>query len=271
MEWAEMLNEMYWYFLTVSFLFGAITGSFLNVVIYRLPTQGMSIVKPRSFCPSCKKPIAGYDNIPLFSYLLLQGKCRHCQTKIGIRYFCIELLTGLFALGLFHLAFGVEMFAPHVALIYFVFICAMICISFIDIDLFIIPDLISLPAIPIGLACSFFMPQGFVSSLIGAAIGAGALEAVRRGYYLVTKTEGMGVGDIKLMGMIGAFLGWQAAPFSIMVGSLAGLVYGIIFVILPGKGRKTQIPFGPFLAFGAVLYIFIGPQVVDWYFSMFRG
>lgn len=267
-EWTEIINQVYWFFLLFSFLFGASIGSFLNVVIYRLPTEDKSIVKPRSFCPSCKTPIAAYDNIPLISYLLLGGKCRHCSAKINSRYFLVELMTGAFAVAFFHLAFKVGRFHPLAALVYFVFTCAMIVITFIDIDLKIIPNVISLPGIPLGLACSFFMPHSFLSSLFGILIGAGTLLAIALGYYFITKREGMGLGDVKLMGMIGAFLGWKAVPFTMLAGSMVGLLYGILPVVFAKKGRFHQIPFGPFLAFGAVVYIFYGPEIMDWYLSL---
>ncbi len=277
-DWNQAIVEMYWYFATISFVLGAAIGSFLNVVIYRLPSKDMSIVKPRSFCPSCKTPIAAYDNIPLLSYLLLGGKCRHCKKKISSRYFLIELVTALFSLAFFHLAFGLNKFPPHVALVYFIFSSAMIVITFIDIDLKIIPNEISIPGIPIGLACSFLMPQThgagtspFISSLIGMVLGGGVLWAVGAGYYLITKKEGMGFGDVKLMGMVGAFLGWQSIPFTLLTGSFFGLLYAIPFVIIPKKGRYHQIPFGPFLAAGAVLYIFFGPQIMNAYLDLFRG
>ena len=266
-----VIDHDYPFFVFVAFLFGISIGSFLNVVIYRLPTKGMSLAKPRSFCPSCKTPIAAYDNIPLASFLILGAKCRHCGVKISWRYFFVELMTGLFAVSFLHLSFATETFHPLVGLIYFVFVCAMIVISFIDYDLKIIPNRISLPGIPIGLACSFVMPQGFVSSLIGAALGAGLLLSIAYGYYFLTKVEGMGLGDIKLMGMIGAFLGWQAVPFTMFVGSFVGLIIGLLFVTLRGKGRYYQIPFGPFLAFGAVAYIYVGPQILQRYFSLLGG
>ena len=270
-DWTMIVDQMYGYFMFIAFLFGASIGSFLNVVIYRLPTEGLSIVKPRSFCPSCKKPIAAYDNIPLLSYLLLRGRCRHCKVHISLRYFSIELMTALFALVYFHLAFHGAKFHPLVSLVYFVFTCSLIVISFVDIDLKIIPNAISLPGIPIGLACSFLMPQGFVSSLIGAALGSGILLAVAYGYYFLTKVEGMGFGDIKLMGMIGAFLGWKAVPFTLFAGSLVGLVIGVFFIVYRRKGRYYQIPFGPFLALGAITYIFVGPMILERYFSIMGG
>lgn len=284
-DWTTAINDIYWYFATISFIFGAAIGSFLNVVIYRLPVEDKSIVKPRSFCPSCKTPIAAYDNIPLISYVLLRAKCRHCNKKIGFRYFLIELMTAGFALAFFHMAFGLHKFPPHVALIYFLFTCAMIVITFIDIDLKIIPNQISLPGIPLGLAFSFLMPppdntlfssfaplpQTFVSSLVGMVIGGGVLWGVGAGYFLLTKKEGMGFGDVKLMAMVGAFLGWLSVPFTLLCGSFFGLVYAIPFVVLPKKGRYHQIPFGPFLAAGAVLYIFFGPELINAYLDLFRG
>jgi len=270
-DWTQTVYEIYWYWLAVSFILGAALGSFFNVVIYRLPNPELSIVKPRSFCPSCKTDIAAYDNLPLLSYILLKGKCRHCGIRISPRYFLIELLTGLVALLFFHLSFGGGLFHPAHGLVYCIFTMAMIIITFIDIDLQIIPNSISIPGIPIGLACSLFMPQGFISSLIGAAIGAGFLLAIGYGYYFLTKQVGLGLGDVKLMGMIGAFLGWEAVPFTMFFGSFIGLLYSIPFVIMQGKGRKHKIPFGPFLAGGAITYIFFGKWVMNYLFIPIGG
>lgn len=270
MDVVQIINDIYWYFLISSFLIGACIGSFLNVVIYRLPDPEKSIVKPRSFCPSCKTPIAGYDNIPIFSFLLLKGQCRHCGQRIGFRYPLIEAMTGGFAVAYFHLSFAHKLWPYHVGFIYFILTCALIAITFIDIDLQIIPNIISLPGIPIGLACSFIMPHGFINALIGMVLGAGTLWLIGWIYLLATKREGMGFGDVKLMGMLGAFLGWVSIPFTFMVASLLGLLVGVPYIIKRNEGTRTPIPFGPFLAFGAVLYIFAGLEIIDWYFELFR-
>lgn len=266
-EIMESIREIYWYFASVSFLFGAAIGSFLNVVIYRLPSEKMSIVKPRSFCPVCKNNIAAYDNIPLLSYIFLRGKCRHCSVKISPRYFLIELVTALFALLYFHLTVQVGFFQPIAAIVYFFFTCALLVVTFVDLDLQIIPNQISLPGIPIGIALSFVMPHSIWDSIIGAALGSGVLLSVAYGYLFIAKKEGMGMGDVKLLAMIGAFLGWPAVPFSLLLASFIGTVVGVVFLLLSGKGREYRIPFGPFLSVGAVGYIFFGPQLIRWYFG----
>ncbi len=242
---------------------GMCVGSFLNVCIHRLP-QGTSIVSPPSACPKCGASIRWYDNIPVISYLLLRGRCRGCKTHISIRYPIVELITGLFAL-ITWMQFGLT----PAALIYFAFIAAMLVITFIDIDLQIIPDVISLPGIPIGFAASFLLPDiGWLNSLIGIAAGGGILYAVMWGYQAITGKAGMGFGDVKLLAMIGAFIGWKGVLFTIMSSSFFGTVVGGILMLKSGKGLKTRIPFGPFIAAGGILYLFLGPQIIHWYFGI---
>jgi leader peptidase (prepilin peptidase)/N-methyltransferase len=245
-------------------LVGLCFGSFLNVCIYRLPA-GRSIIRPASSCTGCNTPIRWYDNIPVISYLILGGRCRTCNTIISLRYPIVELLTGLFALGAW-LRFG-----PHPqTVVYFVFIAALLVITFIDIDHRIIPDAISLPGIPIGFILSFLLPQiGWRDSLLGIVIGGGSLFAVAWGYHRLTGKEGMGGGDIKLLGMIGAFIGWQGVLFTIMASSFTGTVVGLVLMLQSRKGMKTAVPFGPFLAIGAILYLFFGPQWIAWYLHRF--
>lgn len=245
-------------------LVGLCFGSFLNVCIYRLP-EGRSIVRPASSCTGCSTPIRWYDNIPVLSYLLLGGRCRTCHTTISPRYPIVELLTGLFALATW-LRFG-----PHTqTAVYFVFITALLVITFIDIDHRIIPDAISLPGIPIGFIFSFFLPHlGWRNSLLGIAIGGGFLFAVAWGYHLLTGKEGMGGGDIKLLGMIGAFIGWQGVLFTIIASSFTGTLVGLALMLRSRKGMKMAVPFGPFLAIGAILYLFFGPEWIAWYLHRF--
>jgi leader peptidase (prepilin peptidase) / N-methyltransferase len=262
----QIILPMYWYFLIVAGMFGAIIGSFLNVVIYRLPAENLSVVKPRSFCPECGNQIKWYDNLPLFSYWILRGKCRNCGASYSIRYFFVELTTAAFAVLFLHGVVGWKLFDPATGLIWFFLTCSLIAITFIDLDLQIIPNEISLPGIPIGLALSFFfMPHGIISSLIGVAVGGGILLVIAYSYLFITKKEGMGMGDVKLLAMLGAFLGWQAVPFTLFAASMVGTVVGVAFIIASGKGRHYRVPFGPFLSLGAVLYMFIGPFVIDWY------
>jgi len=246
-----------------AFVIGLCIGSFLNVCIYRIPAE-LSIVRPASACPGCGMPIRWYDNIPVISYLLLRGRCRTCNNSISPRYPMVELLCGLFALAV-TLRFGWHL----QSLIYFLFIAALLVITFIDIDHRIIPDVISLPGIPIGFAASFLLPQvTWQASLLGIIIGGGCLYAVAWGYRLVTGKDGMGGGDIKLLAMIGAFIGWQGVLFTIMASSFAGTVVGLIMMIQQRKGMKLAVPFGPFLAVGAILYLFWGPRLIQWYLGL---
>lgn len=231
--------------------------------IYRLPREE-SVISPGSHCRSCSTPLAWYDNIPLFSYLVRRGRCRVCGAQFSARYFWVELLTAALAV-LLVAQFGLSL----VALGYFVFAAALIVITFIDVDHQIIPDVISLPGILLGLLFSALSPQvTFRESLIGAGLGAGVLLTVALGYWAVTKREGMGGGDIKLLAMIGAFLGWQAIPFTLLVASCTGSVIGIATMIRRRADTRLALPFGPFLAFGAGCYLFIGEFLIAWYLGL---
>jgi leader peptidase (prepilin peptidase)/N-methyltransferase len=249
-----------------AFVLGAAVGSFLNVCICRLP-QHESVVSPPSRCPNCGHRIPFYDNIPIVSYLLLGGKCRSCRTRISPQYPLVELANGILTLFLF------TKFGPSVTfLVMFLFCSALVVITVIDLQHQIIPDVISLPGIVVGFASSFLLPWlTWQNSLIGIIAGGGSLLIVATGYELLTKKEGMGGGDIKLLAMMGAFLGWRAVPFIIFAGSLLGSVIGITLMLAQKKDSKLAIPFGPFLAFGAILYIFFGRQIIHWYFSLGRG
>ncbi|MBI5892443.1 MAG: prepilin peptidase [Deltaproteobacteria bacterium] len=246
-------------FVTV-FAFGASIGSFLNVCIYRIP-EGKSIISPPSSCPNCSNPIRFYDNIPIISYLILFGRCRNCKASISIQYPIVEALTGFFAvLILYYFGFTID------GLIYFLFIASLIVITFIDLKLQIIPDIISLPGIIVGFICSsFLLPTGFINSLLGIFLGGGSLFLVAYGYKKVAGIEGMGGGDIKLIAMVGAFLGWKAVIMTIFAGSFVGAIIGTIAMLIQGKDTKYAIPFGPFLALGAALYLFIGQDFINWY------
>jgi len=219
----------------------------------------MSILMPsRSFCPQCKSAIKFYDNIPVFSYIWLKGRCRSCKSSISLRYPLVELITGILAIAILFL-FGLTL----EGLVYFIFISSLLVITFIDIDHKIIPDIITLPGIPIGLLASFVLPaMTFISSLVGLLVGGGSLLLVAWVYSLITHKEGMGGGDIKLLGMIGAF-------FTIFAASLTGTLVGIIVMLQKGKNLKFAIPFGPFLSIGAMSYVFFGEKVVYWYLHSF--
>ena len=236
-----------------AFIFGAAIGSFLNVCIFRLPAK-TSIITPGSRCPHCLKPLRFYDNIPLISFILLRGKCRDCGGKISWRYPLVELLTAVFALMLF-LKFGLTLkfFA------FFIFVAVLIVITFIDLDHQIIPDIISLPGIPLFfLAAIFLVRIPWLEALLGLLIGGGILFAIAVVYELITKREGMGGGDIKLLAMIGGFLGWKSLMFVLFFSSFSGAIIGITAMIIKKQDMKYAVPFGPFLAAAAVAYIFWG-------------
>jgi leader peptidase (prepilin peptidase)/N-methyltransferase len=267
-----------WFLWAIAFCFGASLGSFLNVCIYRIPAD-QSVVSPGSRCPGCRTPIAWYDNVPVLSWMVLGGRCRRCHESIAARYPFVEAATGGLAL-LALWRFG----ATPAAAVAFAFTAALLLITFIDFDHFFIPDEVSLPGVLVGL-CVSALPGGIglADSAIGAAVGGGILWLVAWSYERTTGTEGMGLGDVKLLAMIGAFLGWQAIPVILIVASMGGSVAGVV-VIFGRRGRRqmarvgrifgwravptfarraarrTAIPFGPFLALGAVVALYV-PQV----------
>ncbi|MGC2062073.1 MAG: prepilin peptidase [Thermodesulfovibrionales bacterium] len=245
---------------------GLLIGSFLNVCIYRIP-RGQSIVFPSSHCTSCNTPIRPWDNIPVVSYILLGGKCRQCSSGISFRYPLIEALNALLYCAI------LWRYGPGwPSLIYGVLVSSLIVITFVDLDFQIIPDRITLTGIPIGLvAGSLFLPDpflradllGFKSSLAGFLVGGGFFYLVA-----VLSRGGMGGGDIKLMAMVGGLMGWKAVLLTTFIGSLTGSVIGIFLMLFKGKGRKTKVPFGPFLALGALATLFFGQEIMIWYLSL---
>jgi leader peptidase (prepilin peptidase)/N-methyltransferase len=251
------------------FMFGCIIGSFLNVVILRLPDPTGSIAFPPSHCPKCKTPLNWYENIPILSYLVLGGKCGHCKVRISAQYPIVELLTGLLAVAVIA-TFGLSL----TALGFFVFCAALVTIIWIDLHHQIIPDVISLPGIIFGFVFSFV--STFVTwqeSLIGLLAGGGIFYAVSYSYYLLRRQEGLGGGDIKLLAMLGAFLGWQSLLFIIFASSVTGTIAGLFAMRSQKKGGATRIPFGPFLAISGLFYLFFRPQVQQLftlYLDLFR-
>lgn len=259
-------------FVLAVFVLGAIVGSFLNVCIVRIP-KGESIVHPPSHCPACKTPIPFHDNIPLISYLFLRGRCRSCAETISPRYWVVELLMASLSTILYYeFGFGIAFFVG------FVLIAALIVISFIDLDVRIVPDIISLPGIALGLLISLIAryliddPTGMVpspfSALLGVLMGGGFLLALAWAYEFFTGVEGMGGGDIKLLAMIGAFLGWPSIPFTLFAASLTGSIVGLSFMITQGVGRRFALPFAPFLCVGALLYLFFSQELAYLYFPL---
>lgn len=243
-------------------LVGAAVGSFLNVCISRIP-EGVSIVFPASRCPSCGHPIRYYDNIPVVSYLLLKGKCRDCRGTISFRYPLVEIVTALFA-GLLFWKYGLTPAYPAV----FLFVCLLIVITLIDIDQQIIPHVLTLPGIPIfALLAVLLMGLPVVEAFLGIMIGAGVLYFVAVYYEALTGREGMGGGDVNLLALLGAFLGWKSLLFILLASSLMGAVVGIAVILLKGKDMRYAIPFGPFLCGAAVLYLFIGEDMTGLFFS----
>jgi leader peptidase (prepilin peptidase)/N-methyltransferase len=270
----------------VVLLFGLIVGSFLNVCIVRLP-RGRSIVSPPSHCPRCKRSIKFYDNIPVISFLILRGKCRACNEPISWRYPAVELLNGLmYVWTVREFGFGGEAF------LVMAFCSSLIVITFIDYDHQIIPDVITLPGMLVGLMLApFFMSvladplpfhigsllphagpylTGFLNSFIGLLFGATPLLAIGWLWEKLRNVEAMGGGDVKLMGMVGSFLGWKGALLTIMLGALAGSVVGITLILLNRHKMDKVIPFGPFLAVGAVVTMFYGYDIVSWYLGLIR-
>lgn len=243
--------------LIIVFLFGIMFGSFLNVVIYRLPLE-KSIVKPPSSCPRCGSRIKYYDNIPILSYLLLRGKCRQCEAKISSRYPAVEFLAGaLSVFAIYH--FGLNLKGIETLILSLAFIA----IFFIDLDYTIIPDLITLPGIVIGFAVSF-APGAFINwdqSLIGLLVGGGSFYLVGMIGQFAFKKEALGLGDVKFAAMLGAFVGWQNLLLTLVLASFFGSVIGIIVMLVQGKGRKSYIPFGPFLVVGAWISIYFGDSI----------
>lgn len=252
-----------WIVWPIIFIVGIIVGSFLTVCVYRIP-KGKSVVVPRSACPYCGKQISWYDNVPLFSFFWLWGRCRSCQTKIPFRYPIIELANGvgwLLVVWRFGLTWPVIVYAGLVSV--------FLVVSWIDWDYKIIPDVITVPGILIGFLCaSFLLPTGWINSLLGILVGGGILLFLAWISPFLFGKEGIGGGDIKFLAMVGAFLGWQQALLALMVGSMVGALIGV-FLIAAKIARKGQyIPFGPYLALGGMIAILWGNELWDWYFNV---
>ena len=249
----------------VALVGGLILGSFLNVCAYRLPLH-KNVIAGRSFCPHCKSTIRALDNIPLVSYILLGGRCRDCGEKIPLSYPVIELTTGLLALFLW-IRFG-ELI-PF--LLYLVWGALLILAFVIDLRERIIPDAVTLGGIPIGLASAFLIDDfTVVQSILGIVIGGGSLFLIAWVYEKVSGVEGMGMGDVKLMAMIGAFLGWKLALLTIFLSSLVGAVFGIFLIIATRSTLKTAVPYGVFIAPAAFFCFVRGQALIDWYFRLIR-
>lgn len=272
--------DLYLYFWTA---FGLIIGSFLNVCIYRLPRRE-SIVFPGSHCPNCGKAVRPYDNIPVLSYLVLRGKCRFCRQPISIQYPLVELLAGISFYSC-AMTWGLT----PAAFLNSLFLAAIIVLIFTDYHHQILPDVLTLPGAILGLVLSPFQSQEYyrdslsynlaslvslshtdavlpwVSSSVGALIGGGMLFLVAIAYQALRKRQGLGMGDVKMMAMVGAFLGWRLAFLTIFAGSLLGSIAGITLVLFGGRTLQTKLPFGIFLGAAAAASLFWGNSIIQWY------
>lgn len=262
------MNAPLWFWQSLAAVFGALWGSFLNVVIYRVP-RGESVVSPPSHCPSCNAPVAFYDNIPVLSWLILRGRCRRCHAPFSARYAIIEALCGGLSFGL------MTLFGPSFAFgYYFIFVFALVAISFIDLDTWLIPDVISLPVLAVGLAGAWFLPgHPLLAHVLGASIGGAGLLLMAFVIEKVLKKEGLGYGDVKLLAMIGAFTGVVTLPLVLILASTQGAVIGLLWMALrkgPPKAAPdgfvpaaSAVPFGPFLSLAALEILVFGPQLLD--------
>ena len=238
---------------------GAMVGSFLNVCIYRLPI-GKSIVWPASACAKCGRLLAWFENIPVVSWTLLRGRCRTCKKPISGRYPLVESLTALMFAAAWWYYGPSWLFVSRI-----LFGCALIVLFAIDLEHHLLPNLITLPGIIVGFALSFVSGPGWVDSLVGILVGAGILYAIAEIYYRVRREEGLGMGDVKMLAMIGAFVGWKLTLVTLMMASFAGSMIGLAFIVTRRGGMKYALPFGTFLALGAGLAATVGQGFLDWY------
>jgi leader peptidase (prepilin peptidase)/N-methyltransferase len=261
-------------FVVVAAVFGAVWGSFFNVCIARIPA-GQSIVRPGSRCGACGAPVRAFDNVPIFSYLWLRGRCRACRAPFSVRYPIVELLAALLAAALWWQLVAAE---PTVALgvrvarfaFYFAFAGTLVVLSFIDLATLLLPDVITLPAIAVFFAAGFGVhEQPWLARAIGGAVGYLFVRLIADFYFYVLKREGLGLGDGKLLALVGVALGWRALPFVIFAGSIVGALVSLPVVLLSRRRqaaneslRDVQVPFGPFLALGALVYIFFGRAIL---------
>jgi len=245
-------------------ILGLAVGSFLNVCIHRLPRKG-SIVQPASSCPQCGYVLRWFDNIPVLSYALLGGRCRTCKAGISIRYPIVEVVT--MAIFVEHyLVFGSDIIlVPRL-----LFACAMIVLFAIDLEHHLLPNVITLPGIVTGLAFSAILPPGLLDALIGVVAGGGVLWLVGEAYYRYSGQEGMGGGDVKMLAMIGGFLGWQLMILTLVLSSVLGSVVGLLVIVFKRGGMKYALPYGTFLSLAALASSMYGRRILDWYMGFYQ-
>ena len=249
--------------LVVAGLFGLIVGSFLNVVIFRLP-QGTSVVWPASACGSCKRELRWFENIPIVSWVALRGRCARCKARISVQYPLVEAVTG----ALFVVVVALTPVGPLLAA-RLLLVCGLIVLFGIDLEHQILPNSITLPGIVAGVVFSLAGPPGLRDSLIGVLVGGGVLYATAGAYYLWRREEGLGMGDVKMLAMIGAFLGWQAVLLTLVLASFAGALIGVGLMAVQRGSMKYALPFGTFLALGALVAMLAGQPIIDWYLGFY--
>ncbi|MGH9380558.1 MAG: prepilin peptidase [Thermoanaerobaculia bacterium] len=250
----------FWLFVALAGVFGLVVGSYANVLVSRLP-RGESTVRPRSRCPECGSPIAARDNVPILSWILLRGRCRSCAAAISPRYPVVEAITG----GLFALAtayFGIGLQTLFALLLVFL----LVSLAAIDVEHLLLPDKLTLPGLLVGLLSRAVLPEsGFLDGLLGAVGGAGFLILVINFWYWLRSEEGMGMGDVNMLAMIGAFLGWRGMLVAFAAAVVLGAAVGVTVLALRRGGLGTRLPFGLFLALGGLMALFAGDAIVGWY------
>ena len=243
---------------------GLVVGSFLNVCIYRLP-RGQSVNWPGSRCTTCDRSLAWYENIPVVSWVVLRGRCRTCGERISVMYPIVEVITA----ALFIAGYVIYGWTPLLA-VRLAFTCAMIVLFMIDLQHYLLPNVITVPGIVIGFALSLVLPPGWKASLIGLIAGGGLLFAIAEAWYRFRGIEGLGMGDVKMLAMIGAFLGWKLMLVTLVLSSFAGSLIGVGAIALGRGGMKSMLPFGTFLAVGALTAAVAGDVILNWYLGFYR-
>jgi leader peptidase (prepilin peptidase)/N-methyltransferase len=242
---------------------GLAFGSFLNVCIYRLP-RGQSLWSPPSRCPKCDERLRWYDNIPILSWVMLGGRCRRCRAPISVQYPIVELVTAM----VFAAVTAVTPAGPLLAS-RLVFVCLLVVLFGIDLQHQILPNVITLPGVLAGLIFSAIGPPGLASAAIGVLVGAGVLYGIAAAYYVVRREEGLGMGDVKMLAMVGAFLGWKAVLVTLVLGSLTGALVGVALIAVSRGSMRLALPFGAFLAPAALAAMLVGEPLIAWYAQFF--
>lgn len=244
-------------------MLGLVIGSFLNVVVYRLP-RGQSLLRPPSRCPKCGYALPWYDNVPVLGWLMLGGRCRKCRTAISAQYPIVEFITGvLFAL--------IVWMTPDLPLMMsrLTLVCILIALFGIDLEHQILPNTITLPGIIVGMIFSTVAAPGWKDALLGVLLGGGLLYGIAAAYFLVRREEGMGMGDVKMLALIGAFLGWKAVLVTLVLSSFSGAIVGMGLMAAERGGMRLAMPFGTFLALGALAAMLVGDPLIHWYGQFF--